>query len=57
MFEFIAENAATIITLAILSVIVGLVIFKMVQDKKQGKTSCGCGCNGCALADKCKNKK
>ncbi len=40
----------TIITGAVLLVIVGLIVRSMVRDKKSGKSSCGgdCGhCNGC----------
>ncbi len=57
MLERLSANIGTIgLTLAIAAV-VGLVVFKMVKDKKSGKSGCGCGCSGCALSDKCKNKK
>lgn len=57
MLDFLKENAATIITLLIVLAVLGLAVFKMIKDKKQGKSSCGCGCEGCALSDKCKGKK
>lgn len=47
----------TAIVLIIVLAVVGLVIFKMVKDKKAGKTSCGCGCKGCANSGLCHSKK
>jgi hypothetical protein len=57
--EFITQNIGTIAVLIVLAVIVGLVIFKMRKDKKEGKSGCGCGCGGCAMKDSCPslNKK
>lgn len=58
MLEFITANLATILICAVLAVVVGLVIRSMAKDKKSGKTSCGCGCSGCAMKDQChKNKQ
>lgn len=38
--------------------IVGLAVFSLIRNKKQGKTSCGCGCTNCALNGEChKNNK
>lgn len=33
--------------------IVGLVIFIKVSDKKKGKSSCGCGCGNCPVNGTC----
>ena len=57
MLDFLIENSATVITLLVVLTIIGPAVFKIVKDKKQGKSSCGCGCEGCALADKCKRRK
>lgn len=61
IIDWIASNAATIAVSAVLAAIVAAVIVKMIKDKKEGKSSCGCGCEGCALSGKCKtankNKK
>lgn len=57
MIDFIIENSATIIVFVLLLAIVGLALFKIIKDKKQGKNSCGCGCGGCALSDQCKKRK
>ncbi|MBR3436125.1 MAG: FeoB-associated Cys-rich membrane protein [Lachnospiraceae bacterium] len=46
MFEWISENWGTILVSLVLSVIVGLVIFGMIREKKAGKASCHCGCSG-----------
>ena len=42
-------NPGTIVTGLILCVIVGAVIYKMVRDKKSGKSlQCGCDCKHCS---------
>lgn len=43
-------NGPTILALIVLAVIVGLIIWKMIKDKKAHKNSCNgdCGsCHGC----------
>lgn len=40
---------ATIIVGGILLAIIGLVIWKMVRDKKNGKSSCGGDCAHCKV--------
>ena len=37
----------------VLIVIVALIIYKLVQDKRHGKSSCGSNCSGCANAQYC----
>ena len=44
---------ATVLISIALAVIVGLVIFKLIRDKKQGKSSCGCGCSTCPHSGVC----
>ncbi|MDE6679545.1 MAG: FeoB-associated Cys-rich membrane protein, partial [Ruminococcus sp.] len=34
----------TIVTALILIAVIALIIFRMIKDKKDGKSSCGCGC-------------
>lgn len=43
----------TIITCAVLALAAGFVIFIMIRRKKQGKSSCGCGCSDCPNAMYC----
>ncbi|MBO4421188.1 MAG: FeoB-associated Cys-rich membrane protein, partial [Lachnospiraceae bacterium] len=54
---FLTLNAGTIGVSAVLILIVGLVIAKMIKDKKSGKGSCSCGgsCSGCGMAGSCHN--
>ena len=37
----------TVLVLAVLVVIVGLIVWGMVKDRKQGKSSCGGDCANC----------
>ena len=53
MFVWIMENMATIVVSAVLLAIVAAVIAVMVRDRKKGKSSCGCGCAGCAMNGAC----
>lgn len=53
MLLWLKANLATIIISVILVIIVALVIRKMIKDKRQGKSSCGCGCANCALKGRC----
>ena len=58
MFEWIGKNIGTIIIVAILAALVALIIVKLIGDRKKGRSaSCGCGCDACALHDKCHAKK
>ena len=54
--DWIIENGATIAVSAVLLAIVGLIVFKMVRDKRKGKGGCGCGCGGCAMSEYCHKK-
>ena len=56
MLKFLIENLSTIIVLAVVILIVTLIVVKLIKDKKQGKTSCSCGCDNCALNGTCHTK-
>ncbi len=47
MISFFIENIGTIAVLLIVFAIVGAVVFKMIKDKKSGKSACGCNCSEC----------
>lgn len=47
---------ATIVISILLIMLVFYVIRKMYRDRKSGKSSCGCGCAGCASAGICHQK-
>lgn len=53
MLNFIAQNIGTIVVLLVLSAAVALVIYKMISDKKKGKSSCGCNCGCCPNSQLC----
>lgn len=48
---------ATVIISVILTATVAAIIFNMFRKKKQGKSSCGCGCSGCSMSDVCRGEK
>ena len=47
MFEWIGRNAATIITIAAVTIIVGIAIFSLVKEKKSAKGGCTGNCASC----------
>lgn len=55
--EWIAANIGTMIVLLILAVIVGIIVFFMIRDKKNGKSACGGNCGCCPMGDKCHGGK
>ncbi|MDD6097148.1 MAG: FeoB-associated Cys-rich membrane protein [Oscillospiraceae bacterium] len=54
--DLLTENIGTIIVGAAVLAVLALVIFKIVRDKKQGKSSCGCQCSHCQNAAFCHGK-
>ena len=54
--NWFAENAGTIVVAVILLAIVVLVTRKIARDKKQGKSTCGCGCASCPMSGSCHKK-
>ena len=57
MLLWLKANLATVLIALILVAILAAVIFKMIKDKKEGRSSCGCGCSACAMRDSCHPKK
>lgn len=53
MLTWLMENMATIIISAVLIFVVAAIIVSMVRGKRKGKSSCGCGCAGCAMNGAC----
>ncbi len=39
--------------LIILIAVVALIIYTLIKDKKEGRSSCGHGCQNCAMHGKC----
>ncbi len=57
MLEFLSKNWGSI---TVLILVIGAAVFaimKMYSNKKQGKTSCGCGCSSCPSASICHKEK
>lgn len=57
MLEFLSQNIGTIIVLLILLAVVAAIIAGQVKAKKQGRSSCGCGCKGCPNLGACHSSK
>ena len=57
MLDWITENLSTIVVSLILMLVVAVIIRKLVRDKKKGKSSCGCNCAHCAMAESCHKPK
>lgn len=54
---WLLNNISTIIICIILIAVVTAIIANMVKNKRQGKTSCGCGCKSCAMRASCHKEK
>ena len=57
MLEWLLGNIGTIAVCLLLAVVVFLIIIKMIKNKKQGKSSCGCGCQNCSMSEFCHKEK
>ena len=57
MLAFLAQNAGTIVVLAVLIAVLTAIAVKFIRDKKHGKGLCSCGCSGCASKDICHAQK
>ena len=53
MLAWFSANLVNIALTAVIVLIVGLLIFVMIRDKKAGKSSCGGSCGGCASCGGC----
>ncbi|MBO4415342.1 MAG: FeoB-associated Cys-rich membrane protein [Lachnospiraceae bacterium] len=54
MMSWIMDNLANIAVIAILAAIIGLAVFTMVRNRKNGKSACGGSCCSCPYGDSCK---
>ena len=57
MLAWLTENMATIIICAVLIAVVSAIIISMIKNKKQGRSSCGCGCGDCPMSGSCHPEK
>lgn len=51
--SWIIENMGTIVICLLLCAIVTAIIIRLIKNKKAGKSSCGCGCQNCAMSGAC----
>ena len=50
MFAWIAENAVTIIVIAIILVLIGVAVFSLLKDKKNKRGGCTGNCATCGMS-------
>lgn len=55
--DWLIANLSTIIICAVLLSVVAAIVVSLIRNKKKGKTSCGCGCSSCPMAEECQSKK
>ncbi len=59
MLLWLQQNWGTLTVLSVLAVLIALIVFFQIRARREGKSSCGCGCGGCAMQGVCRkdNKK
>ena len=57
MLKWLQQYWGSIVILAVLTLIVGAIVYFHIRAKKQGKSSCGGGCSHCAMSGMCHPKK
>lgn len=53
MMHWITQNGGTLLVGLVVAAVLAGVILKMIRDKKNHKSSCGCSCSGCPGASYC----
>lgn len=54
--QWLANNLSTIIIALVVAGAIAAIIVAMIRSKKKGKTSCGCGCDGCPMSGSCHDR-
>lgn len=57
MLEWLTYNIGSILLLLILAGGVTALVVYLIKQKKQGKSSCSCGCQNCAMKCCCHQEK
>ena len=58
MFEWIANNAVTVIAVVVILIVVGFAVFSLARDRKRGSGGCTGNCATCGMGCSYgKNKK
>ena len=53
MLEWLSQNWGNIVIIGVVAAIVAAVVITRIRAKKQGKSTCGCGCSQCAMQGMC----
>ena len=53
MLTWLSANWSSLVVGLALAAIVAAIVVKMVRDKKNHKSTCGCSCAGCPSAGMC----
>lgn len=53
MLAWLMANLATILIGAALLAVVAVILVYLRKNKKKGKSSCGCECQGCPMSGAC----
>ena len=46
-------NLGTLIVTLAIAAVVGLIVFRLIRNKKRGKSTCGCNCGNCPMSGSC----
>lgn len=57
MLQWFSANAGTLVLCILLLAVVALIVWSLLRQRKQGKSSCGCGCAHCAMHGSCHSQK
>ena len=57
MLQWICANPGTILICIALVAVVALILYSLIRQHKQGKSSCGCNCAHCAMHGACHSCK
>lgn len=57
MLQWISANAGTLVLCILLLAVVALIVWSLLRQRKQGKSSCGCNCAHCAMHGSCHTQK
>ena len=56
MLQWICANPGTILICIALVAVVALILYSLIRQHKQGKSSCGCGCSGYNIFLMCQSR-
>ncbi|MBR2465160.1 MAG: FeoB-associated Cys-rich membrane protein [Clostridia bacterium] len=57
MLAWLQQNWGNVVILGVIALIVGAILFSYVRKKRQGKSTCLCGCSQCAMQGICHQQK